>query len=108
MAESPVTYRLGDVTITRVLEKLIGDLTSIMSCSRGRGFNGLAFLVRAFAPQRPSRREPYRAVIEIGSVYWKFARRRVETLATRACGALSGEPESNGGAGSYSIASCRL
>jgi glyoxylase-like metal-dependent hydrolase (beta-lactamase superfamily II) len=27
MAESPVTYRVGDVTITRVLEKLIGDFT---------------------------------------------------------------------------------
>ena len=27
MAESPVTYRVGDVTITRVPEKLIGDFT---------------------------------------------------------------------------------
>jgi hypothetical protein len=27
MAESPVTYRVGDVTITRVMEKLIGDFT---------------------------------------------------------------------------------
>jgi hypothetical protein len=27
MAENPVTYRVGDVTITRVMEKLIGDFT---------------------------------------------------------------------------------